>query len=117
MEHDPQSTDGRTPAAPYDGDRPVAAGAARQRPYPALAAVGMVLLLSALVFGALAARPRQGGGAVTATVTPSTTTPQATSTATPLPQPLPAGMPVISLAMVSADDGWAIAGPTATSGP
>lgn len=115
MEHDPQSTDGRPPAAPYDGDRPFAAGAGRKRPYPALAAVGTVVLLSALVFGALAVRPRLGPGAVTPTVTPRTTTTQATSTATPLPQPLPAGMSVISIAMVSAGDGWAIAAPTANS--
>jgi hypothetical protein len=93
----------------------VAAGATLKRPYPALAAVGTLVLLSALVFGALAARPRQGRGAVTPTVTPRTTTTPATSTATPLPQPLPAGMSVISIAMVSAGDGWAIAAPTANS--
>src|SRR5262249_11280519 len=36
-------------------------------------------------------------------------------TATPTPQPMPTGMSVVSMAMVSASDGWAIAAPTANS--
>jgi hypothetical protein len=41
--------------------------------------------------------------------------PPATSAATPAALALPAGMSVVSIAMVSASDGWAIAAPTASS--
>jgi hypothetical protein len=115
MERDPRPTDGRTPAGPYDAERPIAAGALLKRPYPALAAVAAIVLLSALVFGTLAMRPRLGLGSATATVSPRATTSPAASTATPVPLPLPADTSVVSIAMVSAGDGWAIAAPAAYS--
>jgi hypothetical protein len=110
MERDPRSTDGRTLARPPDAEHPSAAGAALERSYPAIAAVAAIVLLSALVFGTLATRPRPGPGLGSAT---PTVTPRAT--ATPVPVPLPADMSVVSMAMVSASDGWAIAAPAAYS--
>jgi hypothetical protein len=97
MERDPQSTDWRTPMAPHDADRPSAAGAARARPYSAIAAVVTIVLMGALLFGVVLAvrfhlAPGTGPGLA-----------------------LPAGTSVVSLAMVSASDGWAIAAPTASS--
>jgi hypothetical protein len=117
MERDPQSTDRRTPAAVHADDRPSGAGAARGRPYTAIAAVVTIALLSALLFGAIAARRRPDAGpgatgSVTPTVSSIATT---TSAATPTPFALPAGTAVVSMAMVSASDGWAIAAPTASS--
>src|SRR5215472_834531 len=100
MGRDPQSTDRRIPEA-------------------VLAAVVTIVLLIALLFSVLAARLHLDAGpghgatrSVTATVRSIATT---TITPTPAPVPLPAGMPVVSITMVSARDGWAIATPTATS--
>jgi hypothetical protein len=124
MERDPLSTNRSTHAALHDADRPTSARATRGRPYPAIAAVVALVLMSALVFSTLAARfhpgPGQGRGATlsgTPTVSPIATTSTAASTPTPTPSPvpLPAGMSVVSIAMVSATDGWAIAAPTASS--
>jgi hypothetical protein len=117
MERDPQSTDRRTPAAAHADDRPSAVGAARGRPYAAIATVVTMVLLSALLFSALAARRHSDAGlgatgSVTPTVRSIATTPPA---ATPTPLALPAGTAVVSMAMVSASDGWAIAAPTASS--
>jgi hypothetical protein len=109
MERDPQSTDRRTPAAVHANDRPsgAGAGAARGRPYTAIAAVVTIALLSALLFGALAARRRPDAGpGATGSVTPtvsSIATP--TPAATPTPLALPAGTAVVSMAMGSGRDG------------
>jgi hypothetical protein len=115
MERDPQSTDRRTPAAVPADDRPSAAGVARA--YPVIAAVVTIVLLSALIIGGHAARlhPDAGSGAtglVTPTVRSIETSPPA---ATPTALALPAGTSVVSIAMVSASDGWAVAAPTANS--
>src|SRR5215472_17061735 len=106
----------RTPVKPHEAERPKAAGAALKRPYPALAAATIVLL-SAVVFGTLAMRPRPGPGlgAATPTVTSRATTTPAASMATPVPLPLPADTSMVSIAMLSASDGWAIAAPAAYS--
>ena len=100
MERDPQSADQRTSAV-------------------VLAVFVTIVLLIGLLFSVLAPRfhldagPAHGAtGLVTPTVKSIAT---ATITPTPAPVPLPAGMSVVSMVMVSASDGWAIAAPTATS--
>lgn len=120
MERDPRSTDGRTSARPHDAERPIAAGAALDRPYPAIAAAATIVLLSLLVFGTLAVRlrPSHGPGATGSfapTATPIATTPPAASATTHTVPALPPGTSVVSIAMVSADDGWAIAAPTGSA--
>jgi hypothetical protein len=76
------------------------------RSYRAVAAIVTIVLVSALLFSALAARRHPGAtGSITSTVTTVTQ---------PVPA-LPAGTSVVSLAMVSASDGWAIAAPTGRS--
>src|SRR5262245_61325038 len=117
MESDPPSTDRQTSAMPHDADRPATSGSARTHPYPAVAVVVTIALVSALLFGALSARRLQNAGPsalgpITPTVGTHATTPPS---ATPTPQPLPADMSVVGVAMVSASDGWAIAAPTASS--
>jgi len=117
MERDPRSTNSHTPAPPHDADRPSAAGSALGRPYPAIAAVVTIVLLSALLFDVLAARRHlDAGPGATVSVTPTLrakeTTPPA---ATPTALALPTGTSVVSMAMVSASDGWAIVAPTASS--
>ncbi|HKB46801.1 MAG TPA: hypothetical protein VKC57_03830, partial [Ktedonobacterales bacterium] len=82
------------------------------RSYPALTVTVAVVLLSALIFGALATRLHlsSGPGAIgtaTPTATP-TAIPAASATPHPMP-PLPASASVVSIAMISASDGWAAA--------
>jgi hypothetical protein len=117
MGRDPQSTDRRTPLAPHSAD--LLAGAARERSHSsAIATIVTIVLLCAMFFGAFAELLRAGpgnsaAGSVTPTVRSIETTPPAASAATALA--LPAGTSVVSIAMVSASDGWAIAAPTASS--
>jgi hypothetical protein len=118
MGRDPQSTDRRTPLAPHDADRLAAAGTARARPSSAIATVVTIVLLCAMFFLALAALLHSdigpgAAGSVTPTVVRSIAT--TASAATPTALALPAGTSVVSIAMVSASDGWAIAAPTASS--
>jgi hypothetical protein len=117
MARDPQSTDWSTPAVLHDADLPTPAGATRGRPYPAIAAVVAIVLMFALAFSMLSERlhpgPGQSGGATSSGTPTATTAP--TATPTPSPVPLPAGTSLVSFAMVSAGDGWAIAAPTASS--
>jgi hypothetical protein len=114
MERGPRSTEGRAAGAPQDADRP--AGAARERPYASIAVVVTVALLSALLFGRLAMQPRPGANrAATAAVTVSASTSPTALMATPTATALPADTPVVSIAMVTASDGWAIAAPTGSA--
>lgn len=101
MERDPQSTDRHTSAA-------------------MLTTIVTSVLLCATIFGLLAARIRSDAGhgatgSATPTVSSIATVPTSASTATPAVLTLPAGTSVVSIAMVSASDGWAIAEPTPTS--
>jgi hypothetical protein len=114
MERDPGSNDVRGSRAPHDADRPFAAGSARERPSSAIATVVTIVLLCAMFFGALTALLHSGPGA-TGSVTPIATTPTAAPAATQTLSPLPAGTSVVSIAMVSAGDGWAIAAPSDSS--
>src|SRR5258706_947660 len=98
MEGDPLPTAGATPM--------------HGRSYPALTVTVAVVLLSALIFGALATRLHLSSGhAATGTARPPATptaTPFASATPHPMP-PLPAGASVVSISMISASDGWAAA--------
>lgn len=116
MERDRWSADDRlTPAPPRDTDHPPTASATtHRRPYPALATTVAIVLLSALIFGVLATRLRPGsslGATGTATATATLTpTPMPFGQATPEPLPgLQAIASVVSISMVSASDGWAVA--------
>jgi hypothetical protein len=104
----------RADGAAMGGDPLPTAGATPMhgRSYPALTVTVAVVLLSALIFSALATRLHLSSGpvatgAATPTATP-TATPFASATPHPMP-PLPAGASVISIAMTSASDGWAAA--------
>ncbi|HEX8033459.1 MAG TPA: anti-sigma factor [Ktedonobacterales bacterium] len=108
MELDPHPTDTRASTPLPSADLPSTTTVSRGRPYPAIAATLALVLVSALVFGTLATRMRFGSGntaAATATPTPSTST---RSTVPALP-PLANGANVVSISMVSASDGWAVA--------
>jgi hypothetical protein len=94
---------------------PIAGGTTRSRPFAAIAATAAIVLLSALVFGALATHLPSSRTGTTGAATPITT-PAATMTPTPFPPgavqtmpSLPGGARVVSLSMVSASDGWAVA--------
>ena len=110
MKRDPQSTGGRAPVAQHDADRPSAAGAAQTGPFPIVAVAVTILLVGALIFSALAARLHAGPGAAGLT-TPTARTLPTTSAATRTVPVLPPNTSVVSIAMVSASDGWAIAEP------
>src|SRR5258706_15309245 len=121
MPHDDDDVEHlRADGAPMGGDPlPTAAATPMHgRSYPALTVTVAVVLLSALIFGALATRLHlsSGPGAIgtaTPTATPTATAiPAASATPHPMP-PLPARASVVSIAMTSASDGWA----AATAGP
>lgn len=113
MARDPQQSDWRAHTTSYGADRRATVDGSRRRSYPAFAAAAAVVLLSALVFGAMAAGLHSGAGGSSPTVTPMLA---ATATATlagniPLQTvpALPGVASVVSLSMVSATDGWAVA--------
>ena len=79
MARDPQQSDWRAHTTSYGADRRATVDGSRRRSYPAFAAAAAVVLLSALVFGAMAAGLHSGAGGSSPTVTPMLA---ATATAT-----------------------------------
>src|SRR5689334_13816880 len=116
MVRDPQSTDGHTAATMHPSDRRIRMLARESSSRGAIAVVTIVLL-SALLFGVLATRryPNAGPGAISSVTSTVGATATTSPAATPTPQPLQASTSVVSMAMVSASDGWAIAAPSASS--